>query len=233
MTPPMPLACSHNGRLIGNFGAAEVFSFHATKFFNTFEGGAVTTNDDALAEKLRLMQNFGFERLDTVTYIGVNGKMSEISAAMGLTGLESLDEFLAANQTNYRLYQDYLDDIPGLSLYQYKPDERNNHQYIVLEIDEEVSGLSRDRLVTLLHAEQVRARRYFYPACHKMEPYRSYFPHAGLLLPHTERLVERVMTLPTGTAVSPTDVQHICHLIRFMLQNASAINQQWDASLQP
>ncbi len=75
--------------MIGNFGDAEVFSFHATKFFNTFEGGAVVTNDDELADKMRLMRNFGFAGYDNVIYLGTNGKMTEISAAMGLTGLES------------------------------------------------------------------------------------------------------------------------------------------------
>ena len=93
------------GRMIGNFGEAEVFSFHATKFFNTFEGGAVVTNDDELAAKMRLMKNFGFAGYDNVIYIGTNGKMSEISAAMGLTGLESLDEFIAANRRNYAAYR--------------------------------------------------------------------------------------------------------------------------------
>src|SRR5438045_3336291 len=88
-------ACSHNGRMIGSFGDAEVFSFHATKFFNTFEGGAVVTNDDELAGKIRLMKNFGFSGYDCVSYIGTNGKMSEVSAAMGLTSLESIDEFVA------------------------------------------------------------------------------------------------------------------------------------------
>src|SRR6185369_3387994 len=85
--------CSYEGRMIGGFGDAEVFSFHATKFFNTFEGGAVTTNDDDLAEKIRLMKNFGFAGYDQVIYLGTNGKMSEVSAAMGLTSLESLDDF--------------------------------------------------------------------------------------------------------------------------------------------
>ena len=90
-------ACSYEGRMVGNFGDAEVFSFHATKFFNTFEGGAVTTNDDELAAKIRLMKNFGFSGYDEVTYIGTNGKMSECSAAMGLTNLESMDDFVAVN----------------------------------------------------------------------------------------------------------------------------------------
>src|SRR5580704_11466195 len=88
---------SHQGRMLGSFGAAEVFSFHATKFVNCGEGGAVVTNDDRLAQKMRLMRNFGFAGLDRVIYVGTNGKMSELSAAMGLTSLESVGEFVAAN----------------------------------------------------------------------------------------------------------------------------------------
>jgi dTDP-4-amino-4,6-dideoxygalactose transaminase len=98
-------AHSLDGRMVGNFGQAEVFSFHATKFLNTFEGGAVVTNDDELAEKIRLMKNFGFAGYDNVIYIGTNGKMNEISAAMGLTNLESLDELIETNRCNYRQYQ--------------------------------------------------------------------------------------------------------------------------------
>ena len=106
-------ACSHQGRMIGNFGECEVFSFHATKFFNTFEGGAVVTNNDELAEKIRLMKNFGFSGYDNVIYNGTNGKMTEVCAAMGLTGLESLDEFIKINRRNYHSYRDVLKDVPG------------------------------------------------------------------------------------------------------------------------
>src|SRR5205823_10602842 len=94
--------CSHTGRMIGGFGDAEIFSFHATKFVNTFEGGAIVTNDSELAAKLRLMRNFGFAGLDTVTSLGTNGTMSEASAAMGLTSLESLEEFVTVNYRNYK-----------------------------------------------------------------------------------------------------------------------------------
>ena len=104
---------SYKGRMIGNFGQAEVFSFHATKFFNTFEGGAVVTNDDELAAKIRLMTNFGFAGYDNVIYVGTNGKMSEVSAAMGLTGLESLDEFIATNLHNYEAYRTGLQESPA------------------------------------------------------------------------------------------------------------------------
>ena len=108
--------CAHGGAMMGNFGDAEVFSFHATKFFNTFEGGAIVTNNDDLAGRIRLMKNFGFAGYDNVIYLGSNGKLSEISAAMGLTGLESLGDFVAANRRNYQYYREQLKDLPGVSL---------------------------------------------------------------------------------------------------------------------
>jgi dTDP-4-amino-4,6-dideoxygalactose transaminase len=209
--------------MIGNFGDAEVFSFHATKFLNTFEGGAVVTNDDDLATRIRLMKNFGFAWYDKVIYIGTNGKMSEVSAAMGLTSLESLEEFIAVNYRNYRQYQQELADVPGVSLLTYDPNEKYNYQYIVLEIDETITQISRDQIVDILWAENVLARRYFYPSCHGMEPYRSYFPHAGLLLPETEKLAERVLTLPTGTAVGPDEISKVCQIIRFVVEHGAEV----------
>ena len=134
--------CSYKGEMIGNFGKAEVFSFHATKFFNTFEGGAITTNDDELATKMRLMKNFGFSGYDNVIYVGTNGKMTEICAAMGLTGLESLHEFVEGNRKNYLLYKKLLEDLPGLKMVAYDESEKNNYQYIVFEIDEGLAGIS-------------------------------------------------------------------------------------------
>ena len=211
---------SYRGRMIGNFGQVEVFSFHATKFFNTFEGGAVVTNDDDLAAKIRLMTNFGFAGYDNVIYVGTNGKMPEVSAAMGLTGLESLDEFIAANRRNHAAYRAGLLAVPGINLIAYNETERNNYQYVIVEVDEVAAGISRNDLVRVLHAENVLARRYFYPGCHEMEPYRSYFPHAGLLLPETERLIQRVMSLPTGTAVGPEEIETICATIRFAVENS-------------
>lgn len=219
-------ACTHHGRMIGGFGDAEVFSFHATKFFNTFEGGAVTTNDDELAERTRKMRNFGFAGLDTVIDLGVNGKMSEISAAMGLTSLESLDEFIEVNIRNYRVYSAVLTDIPGVELVQYDLQEKNNYQYVVIEVDEKAAGLNRDTLVDILHAENIRVRRYFYPGCHQMEPYRSYFPNAGLLLPETERLTRRVIQLPAGTSVNSADIEKIGNTIRFIINNAKEISKR-------
>ena len=209
--------CSLGGRMVGNFGEAEVFSFHATKFFNTFEGGAIATNNDELATKIRLMKNFGFNGYDNVIYVGTNGKMTEISAAMGLTELESMDAFIVTNRKNYYAYQEGLKGIPGVTLTRYDEAERCNFHYIVLEIDETAAGLGRDQLIAALHAENVLARRYFFPGCHRMQPYRSFFPHAGLRLPETERLASRVLNLPNGTGVGAAEIRTICDLIRFIL----------------
>ncbi len=215
--------CSYQGRMIGNFGQAEVFSFHATKFFNTFEGGAVVTNDDELAARVRLMTNFGFSGYDQVTYVGTNGKMNEMSAAMGLTSLESLAEVVAVNRRNYEQYLAELAGVPGVRLLTYEGDAQYNYQYIVLEVDAATAGLSRDELTSVLWAENVLARRYFYPGCHQMEPYRSYFPHAGLLLPETETLVQRTAILPTGTAVGAAEITTVCTIIKAALADSAHV----------
>ncbi len=106
--------CTYRGQPVGSFGDAEIFSFHATKFVNTLEGGAIVTNNDDLAAKVRLMKNFGFVNYDKVEHVGTNGKMNEVSAAMGLTSLESIDTFIAANRRNHALYRRALAGIPGV-----------------------------------------------------------------------------------------------------------------------
>jgi len=206
--------CSHNGRMIGGFGRAEVFSFHATKFLDALEGGAVVTNDDDLAETMRLMRNFGFHGMDNVIHVGTNGKMSEVSAAMGLTSLESIDTFVDANRRNWSLYSSLLDDLPGVSVLAYDAAQRCNFQYIVLEIDPTEAGTSRDQVMESLHAHNVRARRYFWPGVHRMEPYRSLYPQSHLWLPNTEDVAGRVLVLPTGSEISEDQVRGICGIVR-------------------
>jgi dTDP-4-amino-4,6-dideoxygalactose transaminase len=212
--------------MVGNFGDAEVFSFHATKFLNSLEGGAVVTNDDSLAQKLRLMRKFGFTSYDRTESIGVNGKMNEVSAAMGLTNLDSMDEFIAINRTNYKQYQDQLAEFTGISFLPYDGNERSNYQYVVLEVDDSQTGVTRDELMQILHAENVLARRYFYPGCHRMEPYKTLYPDAQLLLPQTESVAARVLTLPTGQAITPEIIRGICAIIGTVLENASEVRKR-------
>lgn len=217
--------CTRRGRPVGGFGRAEIFSFHATKFFNTLEGGAVATNDGELARRIRLMKNFGFTGYDRVSHLGINGKMNEMCAAMGLAGLDNVHEFVAVNRRNYETYRENL-RIPGISLIDYPDGDEHNYQYIVLEIDEDRAGLTRDEMLALLHAENVLARRYFYPGCHRMEPYRSYFPNAGLLLPNSEALAGRVMALPTGTAIGEAGIRAICNLMAFFREHRKDIRRR-------
>ena len=218
--------CSYKKRMVGNFGDAEVFSFHATKFLNSLEGGAVVTNNDELAQKLRLMRNFGFTSYDRTDSIGVNGKLNEVSAAMGLTNLDSMDEFIAINRRHYKQYQDHLAGFAGLSFLPYDDNERSNYQYVVLEVDESKCGVTRDELLQILHAENVLARRYFYPGCHKMEPYKSLYPDAHLSLPETEFVAARVLTLPTGQAITPEIIRGVCIIIATVLHNAIEVRKR-------
>lgn len=201
------------GQMVGNFGDAEVFSFHATKFFNTLEGGAIVTNDDELAARLRLMRNFGFAGEDNVVSEGSNGKMNEVCAAMGLVNLEIIDEIVAINERNYRRYESGIADIHGLSLFQVDRTEKSNYQYVVLIVGE-AAGKSRDDILSMLRANNVLARRYFWPSAHRMEPYRTINPGAGVDLPHSESVSEQVIVLPTGTAVDEAAIDRVVDLLR-------------------
>jgi dTDP-4-amino-4,6-dideoxygalactose transaminase len=221
--------CRYRDRMIGSFGSAEIFSFHATKFINSAEGGAVTTDDDEIAYRVRLMKNFGFAGYDNVISIGINGKMSEISAAIGLTNLESADEFVRINRANFRAYQREIRGIPGILLLLYDEGTSPNYQYVVVEVDAARAGVSRDQLVMVLHAENVLARRYFYPGVHRMEPYRSDPVNQKIALPETEALGSRVLVLPTGTSVRPEDIAKICAVIRSAVANSRQVAERLSA----
>lgn len=211
--------CSHQAKMLGNFGDCEVFSFHATKFFQTFEGGAITTNNEKLAQKIRLMINFGFSGLDNVVQLGINAKMTEIQAAMGLACFESLDEIIAINYLNYKTYKKHLEGMTGIRFFNYDELQKNNFQYIIFEIDPEKAKLSRDELMEVLHTHNVRARRYFYPGCHKSEPYKTLYPEQLNTLPNTDLICQRVLSLPTGQATSVSDINKICQIIKQALKD--------------
>ena len=211
---------TYKGKTIGQFGACEVLSFHATKAFNTMEGGAVVTSDDELAEAMRLMRNFGFAGYDNVIHPGTNGKMIEVCGAMGLTNLDSFGEVIAINRRNHTEYTKALAAIPGISVLPYDSDERNSHHYIVVELGERYVA-ARDQIVAALRAENILARKYFWPGCHKMKPYRELYPHAGLMLPNTEQVASRIVVLPTGMALPEGAVAEIAKIFRILLSDAA------------
>ena len=205
--------CACGDTPIGNFGDCEVFSFHATKVLNAFEGGAVVTNNERLAEKIRLMKNFGFSGEDNVIYLGTNGKMTEMSAAMGLTNLESLDEFIAVNRSHWQTYKECLSTVEGISLLPQEKNGKNNYQYVVLRVDADLFGMTRDCLKDALEKQGILARRYFFPGCHRMEPYAMLYPEAGIHLQETEKFCQQVLVLPTGSQATTDHIRSICTLI--------------------
>lgn len=210
---------TYHGETIGRFGACEVLSFHATKAFNTFEGGAVVTNDDELADTMRLMRNFGFSGYDNVIHPGTNGKMVEVCAAMGLVNLLSHDAVVGTNRRNYEAYREALANIPGVSLLTYDSAEQNSHHYVVVEVASDCPA-RRDDIVAALHAENILARKYFWPGVHKMRPYHDLFPHAHLVLPNTEQVAESVIILPSGTTLPEQAIGTIADIIRVCISSA-------------
>ncbi|MCQ4212348.1 dTDP-4-dehydro-6-deoxyglucose aminotransferase [Streptomyces longispororuber] len=216
--------CTAGDRPVGGFGDAEVFSLHATKTVMAFEGGAVTTDDGELAERLVALRNFGVDRTGSVTSVGMNAKMSEASAAMGLTSLDAFEGTRARNRENHALYASELRDVPGTEVLAFDEHERNNHQYLILRTDRAVTGLHRDRLRRLLEAEKVFPRLYFSPPCHLMPAYRTDPP---LRLEHTERLSEQVLALPTGPSVSSEDIRRVCSIIRLAAERGEQIEAMW------
>lgn len=207
--------CSTADKPIGSFGDAEVFSFHATKFLNTAEGGAITTNNDEVAAQLRLLRNFGFAGYDKVVALGTNAKMSELHAALGLTNLASMPGFVRRNKANHALYTQLLADVPGIDIVPYA--SAHNHQYVIVNVDARRTSVSRDDLVANLWRHGILARRYFTPGIHRMIPY-STRRHAKL--PVTEMLASNLMALPNGMAMQAKDVRRVCLSVR------SAIHQR-------
>ena len=184
------------GRGIGEFGAATMFSFHATKLFSTCEGGAITTNDPAIAKRARLMRNFGYENDTTIVGIGINGKLSELHAAFGLACLDGLDLEIAQRLTLSQRYTDGLACIPGIRIPAVPTATQANGQYMPILIDAEEYGLSRDQLLAVLTAENVVPRRYFFPLCSSLPAYRDLPSAHPDRLPVAHRVAASVLCLP-------------------------------------
>lgn len=219
------LGCASPEQPLGSYGDAAVYSLHATKVVHAFEGGAIVTDDDAVAGRLRLMTNFGFTGEDDVRHLGTNGKMSEASAAMGLTSLESLPQVI---QHNFRLHQAYargFSRIAGIDLIPRGATGSDNYHYIVAEVDETTCSLSRDELIAALRLENVVARRYFNPGCHRMAPYNELPADSLPDLPVTEAVARRVIVWPSGLAVSEQDVDRMVQRIATLLDHAQPVRE--------
>jgi len=206
---------------VGGRGAAEVFSLHATKIVNAFEGGVIATREASLARELRRLRNHGFERGHVHT-LATNAKLSEAQAAMGLVNLAHIERFVEANRENLAAYREGLAGAPGCMLL--VDSERSNGHYVVLLVDEATAGISRDGVLEVLRAENVAARPYYHPACHALPT----FAKAALErpLPDTEWLSERVLCLPTGLALGREAAGRIAELLAFTLAHGAEASRR-------
>lgn len=216
--------CKVKDTLIGRFGAAEVFSFHATKVLSSAEGGCVTTNDDNLAKRLRnIRSSYGAGPLVQVVKTS-NGRMSEAQAAIGLMSLDDISKIVARNEELFGLYRKELADIEGLRLLAPVNVSRSNFQYAVVAVDEVEFGLSRDQLLAALRAENVMARRYFFPGTHRCIPWVNRNPQAAL--PNTDLLCRTLIQLPIGAFVSNHDIEALCALLRVIREQAAEVKKR-------
>jgi len=205
--------CTHQGIPIGNFGQLEVFSFHATKVLNAAEGGCICTNDDEIAMRLRNMRSsYGAGPSIDIPLTG-NARMSEAQAALALLSLKEYPHIVQRNFQNYHCYKELLQDIPGIRLIPFAENEKSNYQYVTLEISEKEFGISRDDLVHRLEAQNIAARRYFYPGMHRTYPYNETYSQYADKLPITDILSQRVAQLPSGKGIGETEISKICHII--------------------
>ena len=204
--------CTIGDTPIGGSGRAEILSFHATKAFSTFEGGAVLTNDSDLDARIRALRNFGFRGYDDVAWLGLNGKLSESGAALGLASLPAVEGRRRRCQAIYEAYRDGLADIPGVRVLPVGQGGRSNYHYVPVLIEVAAFGLSRDLLYRLLWAENVLARRYFHPGLHRMAAYAGKTP--GVSLPATEAVADRILCLPSGFEEGVPTVERIVGLFR-------------------
>ncbi len=202
-----------NGMGIGTFGDISMFSFHATKLFHTVEGGALTFNDPDLKPQIDLLRNFGIKNEDEVIMPGINGKMNEIQAAIGLINLRHLDEERAKRRKIIEAYTKNLSDIPGLKVFEIPDGVRNSYQYFMIRIGREF-GLSRDEVQAELRKYKVITRKYFYPLCSDYDCYRQLPSARPENLPVANRVVKEVLCLPLYGNLRLEDVDTICQMIR-------------------
>ena len=165
------------------------------------------------------IQDFGFSGFDNVSMLGINGKMNEFCAAMGISNIGRLNLIKKINFKNYKFYKKLLKDIDGIELLNIPTHLKFNYQYIVLNIDSDKLGIHRDQLIDKLHAKKIFARKYYYPGCHKSMPYSSREDVKKYRLNITENLSDSVMVMPTGSNVSFSDITFFVEQIRSIIKN--------------
>ncbi|HEY8892399.1 MAG TPA: DegT/DnrJ/EryC1/StrS family aminotransferase [Clostridium sp.] len=200
-----------NGQGIGNFGDASMFSFHATKVFNTIEGGGVTFSDESIGKELYKLKNFGIQSEVLVDGVGSNAKMNEFQAAMGICNLRHISQQILKRKTVVERYRKWLFGIDGIKIMQDKENVQSNYAYFPVVFDEKVFGFTRNEVCDKLEENNIFARKYFYPLTNSFDCYHGKFDVNKT--PVAQRIAKRVLTLPLYADLSIDDVDRICNII--------------------
>ena len=202
---------TYKGKGIGTFGDASCFSFHATKVFNTIEGGCVCYHDEEFGRALYKLKNFGIRNEEIVDGVGANAKMNEFCAAMGLCNLRHVDEEIAKRKTVVERYREHLENVEGIQLSPIQENVESNYAYFPVIFDEKVFGASRNEVMDKLAENGIGARKYFYPLTNSFECFHGEFDVNET--PIARHLSLRVLVLPVYADLSVEDVDRICKII--------------------
>jgi dTDP-4-amino-4,6-dideoxygalactose transaminase len=202
-----------DGEKIGNFGDLSMFSFHATKIYHTLEGGALTFKDHSLRERLEFAKNFGFKNEENIVVPGINAKMNEFQAAIGLLMFDLVEIEIQKRKNLTMIYRDRLSTIPGISFRVEMANVKHNYYNFIIIVDKDKFGIGRDELYRILKKYNIFTRRYFYPLCSQFQCYRNYFSSAPENLPFAEKISNSILTLPLYGSLNDEDVHKICDII--------------------
>ncbi len=205
---------TYRGRSVIDYGDAATMSFHATKVFNTIEGGAVCCHDHRLADKLYDLKNFGIRGEECVESVGANAKMNEFAAAMGLCNLRHLDEEIEKRKKLHERYMERLSNIPGIQLRKMDKELKLNYAYFPVVFHEKTFGASRNEVLNELAKHDIKARKYFYPLTNSFECFHDDFN--VLDTPVAQHIAKRVLTLPLYADLPLEWVDNICDIVLAM-----------------
>ena len=200
----------YKGKGVGSYGDASVFSFHATKVYNTIEGGAVTFSEHRIYEKLYNLKNFGIRGEELVTDIGANAKLNEFAAIMGLCNLKHIDEAIAERKKRYDFYMQNLYDVKGIRFFNKKEDVESNYAYFPIIIEDEYK-ISRDELYNLLRENNIYARKYFYPLTSDQACFQNKYKNDRLEC--ARELAKKILIIPFYEKLEMDKMRDIINLI--------------------
>lgn len=202
----------YDGKGVGTFGDASIFSFHATKVFNTIEGGAVAFRDKNLYENLLRLKNFGIENEEVVSLVGANAKLNEVSAIMGLCNLKHITTEIEKRKVCYEKYVEILKEIQGINIIEKLDYVKNNYGYFPILIDEKIYGKTRDDLYGFFRANNIYARKYFYPLTPDQLCFKNKYINSSI--ENARYVSDRILTLPLYADLKSQDIERICLYIK-------------------